>query len=55
MAFAELAKLGDAGHGPIVVHDFADDAAGPQSGEACEIHNGFGLAGSDQHSAFARA
>src|ERR1022692_4258936 len=45
VAPAEFAELRDAGHGAIVVHDFADDAAGPQSGQAGEIHHGFRLTG----------
>src|SRR5260370_10956958 len=52
---AELAKLRDAGHGAVVVHDFADDTAGPESGQTREIHHSLGLAGAHQYSAFASA
>ncbi len=52
---AELGELRHARHGAVVVHDFADDARGNQSGEAGEIDGGFGLSGADEDSAFAGA
>ena len=52
---AEVVELRDAGHGAVVVHDFADDAAGVEAGQAGEIDGGFGLAGADEHAAFAGA
>ena len=52
---AELAELRHAGHGAILIHDFADDAGGVESGEAGEVDGGFGLAGADEHAAFAGA
>ena len=52
---AELDEVWDAGHGAIVLHDFADDAGGNQSCEARQIDGGFGLSGADEHSAFAGA
>src|SRR5579862_8923408 len=47
----EFGELGDARHGAIVVHDFADDAALAQAGETGEIDGGFGLAGANEHAA----
>ena len=55
MKLAELDELRDAGHAAVVVHDFADDAAGLESGEAGEIDGGLGLSGTDEHSALAGA
>jgi len=52
---AELDQVWDAGHGAVVVHDFADDAGGIETGEAGEIDGSFGLTGADEDSAFARA
>ena len=41
----EGAKFGQAGHGSVVVHDFADDGDGAASGQASEINGGFGVSG----------
>src|ERR1700760_323466 len=35
--FAEFNEIGNAGHGAIVVHDFADHAGGNESSKAREI------------------
>lgn len=51
----EFAELRQAGHGAVGVHDFADDAAGTESGEAGEVDGGFGLTGADEDAAFAGA
>ncbi len=53
--FAELDEVGNAGHGAVFVHDLADDAGGNEAGHAGEVDGGFGLAGADEHSAFAGA
>jgi hypothetical protein len=45
----ELHQFGQAGHGAVVVHDFADDRGGLQSGHASQVAAGFGVAGADQH------
>jgi hypothetical protein len=52
---AEFDELRDAGHGPIIIHDFADHAGMIESGEAREIYRSFGLTGADQHAAIAGA
>ena len=52
---AELHEIGNAGHGAIFVHDLADDTGGDESGHAGEVDGGFGLAGADEDSTFARA
>ena len=48
-------EVGHAGHGAVVIHDFADDAGGDEAGHAGEIDGGFGLAGADEHAALAGA
>jgi len=55
VALAEFLKLRHARHGPVVVHDLADHAAGPQSGQPRQIDYRFGLPGANQHAALARA
>jgi hypothetical protein len=50
-----LDELGDARLGAVLVHDFAYDAGGRESGEAGEVVRGLGLAGTDQEAAFAGA
>ena len=52
---AEFPKLRHARHGAVLVHDFADDAGGVESGEPREIDRSFGLSGADQHAAIGRA
>ena len=52
---AELDQVGNARHGAVVAHDFADDAGGNQAGEPRQIDGGFGLSGADQHPTFACA
>jgi len=54
VALAELFQLRDAGHGAVIVHDFADDAAGAQSSQAGQVDHGLGLSGAHQDAAFAR-
>src|SRR5436309_2168604 len=55
VAFAEFTELRDARHGAVLIHDFADDATGPQSGDPGQIDDGFGLARAHQDSPFTRA
>ena len=52
---AEFLQVGNAGHGAVVVHDFADDAGGDEAGETGEIDGGFGLAGADEDATAAGA
>ena len=52
---AEGDEVGDAGHGAVVAHDFADDAGGREAGETGEVDGGFGLAGADEDAAAAGA
>ena len=54
-SLAEFDELRHAGHGAVFTHDFADDAGRSESGDAREVHGGFGLAGADEHAAVARA
>jgi hypothetical protein len=48
---AEGNEIGDAGHGAVVAHDFADDACWGEACEAGEVDGGFGLAGADEDAA----
>src|SRR5277367_4181244 len=41
---AEGDEVGDAGHGAVVAHDFADDAGGVETGEPREVNGGLSLA-----------
>ena len=50
----KLLQLRHTRHRPVVVHDFADDAGGIQSGDAREIDGRFGLTGAHEHAAGAR-
>ena len=52
---AKLEELRHAGHGAVLVHDFADDAGGAKSGDARKINRCFGLACAYEHAAIARA
>jgi len=52
---AERNEVGDAGHFPVVAHDFADDAGGLKSGEAGEIDGGFRLSCADQDASLSGA
>jgi len=49
----ELDQLGQTGHRAVVVHDFADDRGGLQASHAGQVATGFGVAGTNQHAAFA--
>ena len=49
---AELLELRHASHGAVFIHDFADDAARTEAGDAREVHARFGLAGANEHAAF---
>ncbi len=53
--FAEFQELRHARHGAVFIHDFADDAAGFQAGQAREVDGGLGLPRPDENSAFPRA
>ena len=52
---AEAGEVGHAGHGSVVVHDFADDSGGDEARHASEVDGGFGLAGANEDSAAAGA
>ena len=52
---AELGQLRHARHGAVVVHDFADHAAGLEARHARQIDGRLGLARAHQHAALARA
>ncbi len=45
----EARQLRHACHGPVVIHDFADDTRRVEPRNAREVHGGFGLPGSNQH------
>src|SRR5579875_950285 len=47
-------ELRNAGHGAVVVHDFANHSGGLEAGDAREVHGGFRLAGANQNAAAAR-
>ena len=51
---AKFVELRDARHGPVFVHDFADDGGRIEPGDARKINACFGLTGSDKHPAVAR-
>ena len=48
MLAAEGHQVGDPGHGAVVFHDFADDAAGVQACQTRQVHAGLGLARAGQ-------
>ena len=48
-------QLRHARHGAVLIHDFADDSAGFELGQAGQIDGGLGLSGANQHAAFAGA
>ena len=47
----EGAKFRQAGHGAVVVHDFADDGDGAAAGQAGEVDGGFGVSGALENAA----
>ena len=47
-------QIGQAGHGAVVLHDFADHAAGVATGHAGQVATRFGVAGAHQHAAIHR-
>ena len=51
----EGGEIGEAGHGAVVVHDFANHATGGQAGEAGEVDGRLGLSGADENAALAGA
>ncbi len=53
MNSAELRELGNARHGSIFIHHFADDARGIEPRDSRQVHRGFGLSGANQNSAIA--
>src|SRR5215472_13434034 len=55
MTRAEFLELRDARHGPVVVHDFADHTARPQSREASHVDDGLRLSRAHQDATVARA
>lgn len=55
MLATEGDEVGDASHGAVVAHDFADNAGGSEAGETGEIDGGFSLAGTDEDSTAAGA
>ena len=48
-------ELRHARHGAVRIHDFADNSAGLELGQAGQIDGGLGLPGAHQHAAFAGA
>ncbi|OIQ64446.1 hypothetical protein GALL_540040 [mine drainage metagenome] len=48
----EAFQIGQAGHGAVGVHHFADHSRGFQPGERGEVAARFGMAGAHQHTAF---
>ena len=44
----EIHQIVEAGHGPVLAHDLADDAAGVETGETRDVDRGFGVAGADE-------
>ena len=54
MLLGESQKFWQPRHAAIVVHHFADDAGGRQSGESRDVDRSFGMARADQHAAVAR-
>src|SRR5579859_2971478 len=55
MLRAELLQVRNARHGPVVVHDFADDAARPESCQPRQIDHRLSLSGANENAAFAGA
>ena len=47
-------QIGQAGHGAVVLHDFANHAAGVATGHAGQVASGFGVARAHQHAAIHR-
>ena len=47
----ETAQLRDPRHGPVLVHNFADDAGRLETGDARQVDRGLRLAGPDEHAA----
>ena len=52
MVAAELLELRHAGHGAVVVHDFADHSGREEARQPGQVHGGLGLTGPHQHAAF---
>jgi len=48
MAALVVSEFPDAGHGAILVHDFADHAGGGEAGHAREVDGGFGMPGASE-------
>jgi hypothetical protein len=53
MALGEGHQLRQASHGAVIIDDLADHSSGNESGEAGDIHRGFGMAGAHQRAAIA--
>ena len=49
--FSEDFEIGQAGHGAVFLHDFADDGSGLEAGELREIDAAFSLAGALENAA----
>ena len=47
----EIHEIVEAGHGPVLAHDLADDAAGVEAGEARNVDRRLGMAGADEDAA----
>ena len=47
----EIHQIVEAGHGPVLAHDLADDAAGIEAGEARDVDCRLGVAGADEDAA----
>src|SRR6516225_2039715 len=48
---AEFDELWHARHRAVFIHDFADDAGRIETGDARQVHGGFGLSGTNEHAA----
>ena len=44
MRGSKVQELGDSGHTPVFVHDFADHSSGGETGESAQVDGRFGLA-----------
>jgi hypothetical protein len=50
VCFSDDLQVGQASHGAVFVHDFADHAGFGEAGHAGEVNRGFGLPGADEDS-----
>src|SRR5262245_32350240 len=55
MSLGKINEIVRAGHGPVLVHDLADDARGIESGQTHQVNGGFRMSGAYQNAALLRA